>query len=560
MTMHQPLLLNLLGHAAGTLIFGLFCAFLFRGRAPVARLPLAAGALALLWNVGSLVVFGAGITWMAAVATSSLSMLPAVLLHISLGGRLRGIIYAGYTLSGIAVVLHCAEPLLAAPNLHRQTLALTAYGFAALTIVSGFASRARLAAMALLVFALSFVHFHEAGAQPHWSLELLVHHAGIPLALFILLQDYRFVLLDAFVRVLTNILLAGLFTFGAAQLASWTGWLNPVLADPRRQALAAVIACTFLVLFALARSSAQRLLTWAWFRREDLDEVIERLRDGARHQPDADSYLEWAMDEMVRSMHAERAEPAEVQIPIRLSPDDTRLLGLGRRLGGRRYLSEDLNALERWAAVVAAEWNAYREAELRQLMSQAELKALQAQIHPHFLFNALNTVYGVIPKEAAGARRTVLNLADIFRYFLRTDRGFIPLESELEIIQAYLEIEQLRLGRKLRTSIEASAEARRAQIPVLSVEPLVENAVKHGIAARAEGGEVRLTAELTGGQLEVAVFDSGPGFDPKANGGVGLENVRRRLRLCYGPGADIAVRSTPDGTTVSFRVPQTVPA
>jgi sensor histidine kinase YesM len=188
------------------------------------------------------------------------------------------------------------------------------------------------------------------------------------------------------------------------------------------------------------------------------------------------------------------------------------------------------------------------------------LKALQAQIHPHFLFNALNSLYGVIPREAKGARQTVLNLADILRYFLQSERTWIPLEEELNIIRAYLEVERLRLGERLETEIDAVPEAAGHLIPMLSVQPLVENAVKHGISRQAGGGAVRLRVGYADGWLEVVVSDTGPGFaeEPAAGGGghgLGLENVNRRLQLCYGEESRLRIESSADGAVVSFRVP-----
>ena len=125
-------------------------------------------------------------------------------------------------------------------------------------------------------------------------------------------------------------------------------------------------------------------------------------------------------------------------------------------------------------------WNSFAALKCANLMSQAELRALQAQINPHFLFNALNTLYGTIGRENPEARRLVLNLADVFRYFLQSDRTFIPVEEELRIVRAYLEIEELRLGPRLRTEIEIDDLALQVSIPALSIQPLVENAVKHG--------------------------------------------------------------------------------
>jgi LytS/YehU family sensor histidine kinase len=225
-------------------------------------------------------------------------------------------------------------------------------------------------------------------------------------------------------------------------------------------------------------------------------------------------------------------------------------------------LSEDLLALGRAASLIVEQIEQFRESEMRRLVSQAELRALQSQIHPHFLFNALNTLYGIIPREAKGARDTVLNLADILRYFLETGKTFLPLEQELHIIKAYLEVEKLRLGEKLRVEIDVDPDALRVPIPILSIEPLIENAVKHAIAPQVEGGVIRLEVRLDQNVLRVTVSDTGTGFRTK-NGeksGVGLENVARRLQLCYGAESQIHIESNAEGSRVSFSVPVSVPA
>jgi two-component system LytT family sensor kinase len=197
---------------------------------------------------------------------------------------------------------------------------------------------------------------------------------------------------------------------------------------------------------------------------------------------------------------------------------------------------------------------------MQRLVSEAELRALHSQINPHFLFNALNTIYGIIPREAAGARRTVLNLADIFRYFLQSDKILIPLSEELKIVRAYLDIERLRLGPRLQTSIQVDKEAEETLIPVLSVQPLVENAIKHGLSTRSDEGWLRLTARSTDSGLTITVEDSGPGPVPhrvvqQTGAGVGLANVTRRLQLCFGPDAGVSMQQGDFGTRVQFSVP-----
>jgi two-component system LytT family sensor kinase len=154
----------------------------------------------------------------------------------------------------------------------------------------------------------------------------------------------------------------------------------------------------------------------------------------------------------------------------------------------------------------------------------------------------------------------VLNLADIFRYFLQGDRVTIQLSEELRIIQAYLEIEKLRLGDRLETEIVVSEAAQAAMIPTLSIQPLVENAVKHGIAAKEGAGRVSLTAEKTALGLRIRVEDTGVGFEESGKhsgrgAGVGLENVRRRLSLCYGAAAALEIQSTGAGSVVTFVIP-----
>jgi LytS/YehU family sensor histidine kinase len=250
-------------------------------------------------------------------------------------------------------------------------------------------------------------------------------------------------------------------------------------------------------------------------------------------------------------------------VPLRIARKPRSLL-LGRRSGGRRYLSEDLLVLGRAAIIIVDQIEQFREAEMRRLVTLAELRALQSQIHPHFLFNALNALYGIIPREAKSARETVLNLSDIFRYSLETGRMLRPLSDELRIIKAYLEVERLRLGDKLRVEIDVAPEALEVAIPVFSIQPLVENAVKHGIAPNLAGGLVRVEVSARSGAIHIIVRDTGPGsaeVSSTATGtGVGLDNVARRLDLCYGAQAALNVQSDASGTTASFFIPVSLPA
>ena len=194
----------------------------------------AVAALALVWNIGSLIALATGPTGgmaadiIVAASFSVLSLLPAVLLHISLEPRHRTLWMSGYVLSLTALVLHVVDLITRAPRFHYAALLLITLGFAWLTVIfvilemrqRNRAAISRLAgAMVLFLFAISFVHFSSENAHQAWSKEIALHHAGIPLALFVLLQNYRFLLLDTFLRFVVNATLAA-----AAALASIRSW------------------------------------------------------------------------------------------------------------------------------------------------------------------------------------------------------------------------------------------------------------------------------------------------------------------------------------------------
>ena len=602
---HEPLFVNALGHSAGAVIFAIFLYLLLRDRGgsrlPDSRRAMAATALALTWSLASLAVLLWNSHLLIAISSSALSLLPAVLLDVSLAGNFTWIKRSGYLLSCAAIAAHTVELFGQFPDLHRPALILITIGFGALTIlaaalpsISGAVRQGRSAprlvgTMSLFLFAMSFVHFQSGEVNQTWTLELILHHAGIPLSLFVLLQDYRSVLADALIRFFANILLACAFAAVAVRVMAHFQAPNQGVGEW----LYIMGGGLVFVLFAVTRGSFQRLLTKLVFRRGNVAEATRVLKAGPPESSSEEHYLDWVRERVAEFFGASpTAEPSAVLLerltslspqlstlssalpevrdeleqlgveaiaPLRLAGGDRHsYILLGRRKGGRPYLSEDLDALAILASEASEQLEIFRDAEQRKLISQAELRALQSQIHPHFLFNALNALYGIIPREATGARQTVLNLADIFRYFLRGERSYIALEEEVTIIRAYLEIESLRLGDKLQSEIVIDPEALAVRIPILSIEPLVENAVKHGVAMQQRGGKVKLTASIKDGMLIVMVHDTGPGFtrhESKEGGGVGLENVRRRLELCYGSGSPLNIHHDEHGTEVSFRIP-----
>ena len=206
---------------------------------------------------------------------------------------------------------------------------------------------------------------------------------------------------------------------------------------------------------------------------------------------------------------------------------------------------------------------ASREAEARVMQAsvlarEAELRALKAQVNPHFLFNSLNSISALTTSDAPKAREMCILLGDFLRRTLGLgEKAAIPLEEEISLIHAFLAVEKIRYGARLQMEEKIDPEALDAQVPPLLLQPLVENAVGHGIANLVEGGWIRLAAERRDGELSIVVenlFD--PEAPPRRKSGVGLANVRQRLEARYGNRAKFA--TSVDGSC--FRVAISLPA
>jgi len=210
-----------------------------------------------------------------------------------------------------------------------------------------------------------------------------------------------------------------------------------------------------------------------------------------------------------------------------------------------------------------------REATLRSQVTDAELRALRAQINPHFLFNSLNTIADLVVTSPANAERMTLRLASVFRHVLRqSDRQLISLREEFEFLKNYAFIEQERFGKRLSINFMLAPEAADAVIPTLLLQPLLENSVKHGISPKQNGGRVDVRAHRVHDSIEIQIEDDGVGFHPgfgeaglpypvqEASSGVGLKNTEARLRTTYGNRASIHVDSAlPAGCRVSIVIP-----
>jgi len=203
-----------------------------------------------------------------------------------------------------------------------------------------------------------------------------------------------------------------------------------------------------------------------------------------------------------------------------------------------------------------------QQRELAELAATAQLAALRAQINPHFLFNSLNSIAQLVRTDPDRAEACVEGLAEMLRYVLRRgDRELVPLAEELEMTRSYLEIERARFGERLRVDVRVGGEALSHPIPTLVLQPLVENAIKHGLSPKLGSGTVHIDAEAADGVLLLTVRDDGLGM-PDAmlarvyERGIGLRNLRDRLARLYGTACLPEISSTPGaGTRVRLRLP-----
>ena len=207
-------------------------------------------------------------------------------------------------------------------------------------------------------------------------------------------------------------------------------------------------------------------------------------------------------------------------------------------------------------AAGAAGWDMLRRARDQELrasrleaqLATAQLAALRMQLHPHFLFNALNGVSALIHGDPDAADEMLERLGALLRLSLeRGDEQEIPLRDELGFIAQYLELERLQYADRLRVAIDVPDELLDARVPAFILQPLVENALRHGIAPKAEGGTVRIRAEARRAMLEITVLDDGYGPQATPRKGIGLANVRDRLRARFGDDAALALEARPEG-------------
>ena len=248
------------------------------------------------------------------------------------------------------------------------------------------------------------------------------------------------------------------------------------------------------------------------------------------------------------------------------------LVAQGKRIGTLiafyrgvgRPSHHELRVVQEAASLVSAQVELSLVSAQEERVAQAELRALRAQISPHFIYNALAAVAGDIHARPEEARDLLTDFAEFTRYLFRDGRSYVTLGEEIEHVERYLRLEQARFRDGLHVMVDVPAETLDTVVPAMSVQPLVENAVRHGVERRAGRGRVAISARIVGGDVELRVSDDGVGIEPQrleavlagAGGGIGVSNVDSRLRATFGERYALRIESDlGEGTTAVMTVP-----
>jgi two-component system, LytTR family, sensor kinase len=283
-----------------------------------------------------------------------------------------------------------------------------------------------------------------------------------------------------------------------------------------------------------------------------LSRLLERARDNRLHI-------------VPRLVSSDPTCPLKSAVLAPLVAQDKRigtLIAFYRSTGRPRH--HELRVVQEAASLVSAQVELSLVAEQEERLAQAELRALRAQISPHFIYNALAAVAGDIHARPEEARDLLIDFAEFTRYLFRDGRSYVTLGEEIEHVERYLRLEQARFREGLHVTIDVPESTRGTVVPAMSVQPLVENAVRHGVERRAGTGRVTISARIVGGDVELRVSDDGIGIEPErlgavlagAGGGIGVSNVDGRLRATFGERYALRIESDlGQGTTAVMTVP-----
>ncbi|CAN5686616.1 hypothetical protein BH24ACI3_BH24ACI3_05930 [soil metagenome] len=613
--LNLALLVNWLGFSVGVALYLMLAVMVVRNRSGqgsgINFLLLATAGLGMIWNVGELVVILAGdlstpvsFPFITAAAYSALGVLPSVVVHSvqnEAGGN-RILTWTAYSISAFATVLHFYAAFsggsVPSPTAFIALTAGAIFLTSALLILNFRQALDQKAVWvtALLIFAVSGLHFVTASEGNSWIMELAAHQSSIPLALAILYQNYRFAFADLFLKRAISVMLLALVAFA---LYVWVA--APLLryheTHDRNDVQAIGLILILWMATALAYPSLHKLAIWL------VDKVILHRADYGGFQIEVaksiqevetvGGVLDLVATRLSTVLTAGRADwnekyeqldttsanivrfvPDRADIFVPTSETPHYAIELDNFHGGRRLLSDETAMLEAVSLFTARRIDALRvsherceleirEQEFSKLAAEAQLTALRAQINPHFLFNALTTIGYLIQTTPDKAFQTLLQLTKLLRGVLTSTDEMCSLGDELRLIESYLDIERARFEERLEVTIDVPEKLMKLQIPALILQPLVENAIKHGISENRKGGVVAIKAKATGvgslNHLKLTVSNTrerGSATQSGKKGGIGLNNIRDRLRSHYGHDASLELILSETGiATANLSIP-----
>ncbi len=420
-----------------------------------------------------------------------------------------------------------------------------------------------------------------AGWDP--ALDLVVKQSMVLTMLGVLGYLGRFQASDRFAKLGLRVVFAWAFGVAVTWLVNRPQGDEPALRTATDAVAAAVIcaaAASAMLLFVWLARATDRWVDRRVFGRHDPQSLLADLRDrltraetDASVFEDAEQFFRDTLNIEVRVVPAARVEPAVSSYPMPVGDTEPFALSVLRDARRGLLLSSEANLIRQGAQLVGRRLEALarererielsrREASLLHQLADAELRALRAQINPHFLFNSLNTIAALVHQDPTLAESMTLRLARIFRYVLtQTEKSFSPLHEEIDFLRAYLDIEQMRFGERLQVRFDVAEAVADQPIPPLILQPLVENAIKHGFSPKL--GPCQLIVRCIAQQEELAltVEDDGVGAPPDRSRkagrtGIGLRNVRERLATVYGARARLSFESGPrHGTRATVYLP-----
>ncbi len=487
---------------------------------------------------------------------------------LALGARLKYPLWV-WTVMGVGVMTAVNAGMdvrFINPNVVSQaTLYIMLFYFGLFTAASGIEKRkasasgiaamvrAHKAAMAAAISA-AVLFVLMLGGYAHFPIpflpyvELAAMMTTVPYAISVAYRLYQFPFMDAFLReVISGALLLmvfvatialGGFVLPAGLAASW------------------MVACAVILVYSkgpVTRWVERVLLGYD----ESAEEQEERVGNAIQALTQLDEFNARVSEILARELEAQWVEIGSSSRPDAVHHFDIAgagmSLSIGPRIRGRHYMSRQLRMARTAALQLAAHHHRLHQQELREHTARAQMRALQAQINPHFLFNTLNVLSNLIHTNPVKAERVTEELAEIFRYALESTRlESVKVEDELRFLESYLEIEKARFEERLAYSFDVDPGIRVLQIPPMILQPLVENAVKHGISPKVEGGKVTVSGHLDGVRVVLGVEDTGVGYraaSRQRGTGIGLTNVRERLDHIYGGSATIKLEEGRNGGT-----------